>query len=128
MDEFDDALVRAGEALDRLASGPGQAAADALEAAFARAGARIEESLAEAARSGELDFRRMAEAILADLLRLAAQSAFGSGQVGAGATAPTLNLTVAGGSGGDAARSVLASQGAISAALARAVAAGGRFL
>jgi len=128
MDEFDDALSRASEALDRLASGPGQAAADALEAAFARAGARIEESLAQAARSGELDFNRMAEAILADLLRLATQTALGAGGIGTGNGAPTLNLTLSGGAGRDAARSVLASQGAISAALARAVTAGGRFL
>ncbi|WP_291844067.1 phage tail tape measure C-terminal domain-containing protein [Maricaulis sp.] len=59
--------------LDDFADGPGQRAAEALETAFERAGSRIEQALGRAARSGEADFSRMTEAILADLARLAAQ-------------------------------------------------------
>ena len=59
--------------LDDFVDGPGQRAAEALETAFERAGSRIEQALGRAARSGEADFSRMTEAILADLARLAAQ-------------------------------------------------------
>lgn len=59
--------------LEDFADGPGQHAAEALEAAFERAGSRIERALGRAARSGEADFSRMTDAILADLARLAAQ-------------------------------------------------------
>jgi len=59
--------------LEDFADGPGQHAAEALEAAFERAGSRIEQALGRAARSGEADFSRMTDAILADLARLAAQ-------------------------------------------------------
>lgn len=45
----------------------------AMAEAFERAGARIETALGRAARSGELDFRRMTDAILQDLARLAAE-------------------------------------------------------
>lgn len=59
--------------LEDFADGAGQRAAEALETAFERAGSRIEQALGRAARSGEADFSRMTEAILADLARLAAQ-------------------------------------------------------
>ncbi len=62
-----------GSPLEDFADGPGQQAAEALEAAFERAGSRIEQALGRAARSGEADFSRMTDAILADLARLAAQ-------------------------------------------------------
>ncbi|NBC14831.1 MAG: hypothetical protein GVY09_16155 [Gammaproteobacteria bacterium] len=124
MDEFSDQMDEAGTALRELAEGPGADAARALEAAFESAGQRIEESLSRAARSGELDFQRMAETILADLARIAAEAVFSSGQ---GGPAPTINLNLPQAASGEA-RGVLASQGAISAALARAVASGGRFL
>ena len=58
---------------ETLADGPGQQAAEALESAFERAGSRIEQALGRAARSGEADFSRMTDAILADLARLATQ-------------------------------------------------------
>lgn len=57
--------------LQDLADGPASEAADTIEAAFERAGQGIERSLAAAARSGELDFSRMTQSILADLARLA---------------------------------------------------------
>ncbi len=47
---------------------------EALAAAFEAAGQRIEAALAGAAHSGEADFRRMAEAILRDLARIAAEA------------------------------------------------------
>ena len=64
---------RPDEPLDDFTDGAGQRAAEALETAFERAGSRIEQALGRAARSGEADFSRMTEAILADLARLAAQ-------------------------------------------------------
>lgn len=64
---------RAGEALEALADGPAARAAERIETAFEQAGSRIEQALGRAARSGEADFSRMTEAILADLARLAAQ-------------------------------------------------------
>jgi len=57
--------------LQTLADGPAREAADSIEQAFERAGQSIERSLAAAARSGELDFSRMTQSILADLARLA---------------------------------------------------------
>lgn len=122
MDPLTDEIEVAGDALRAFAEGPGRDAARLLEEAFAEAGGRIGQVLSEAARSGELDFRRMAEAILRDLARIAAQSVFGGG----GGGAPAINISVVG-AAPDAARSLLAGQGAIAAALARAAAAGGRF-
>ncbi len=126
MDEFEQGLAEAGDALIALADGPGQVAADALGAAFDSAGARIEQALGRAARSGELDFSRMAESILRDLARIAAEaliSGIGSGS----APGQTVNLNIAMGSGADA-NSVLASRGQIAATLAQAASAGRRFL
>jgi len=124
MDEIETDLARAGGAIERLASGEGAAAADVLERAFEQAGARIEETLAQAARTGELEFERMAETILRDLARITTEGLFGGGGNG---PSQTVNLNLASGGGGDP-RGILASQGAITAALARAVAQGGRFL
>ncbi len=129
MDKFETDLAAAGDALAMLANGPGQDAADALEAAFGRAGASIEKALAQAARTGELDFKRMAESILKDLARIATEALIArSGLGGAnGAAGQTVNLNMALGAGADAG-SVLSSQGMIAAALARAANAGGRFI
>lgn len=92
MDEIEDNLQRASASLAALADGPAVQAADALEQAFQRAGQTIEQTLSQAARSGELDFRRMTEAILADLARLAAEAVIG--QTGFGAAKQTVNVNV----------------------------------
>jgi len=47
------------------------AQADAMAEAWEQAGRRIEDAMSRAALSGELDFRRMTDAILQDLARLA---------------------------------------------------------
>lgn len=125
MEEFEQDLAQAGEALAALADGPGRAAAEALGAAFDEAGARIEGALSRAARSGELDFSRMAEGILRDLARVAAEALVA--RAGLGGAGQTVNLNLNMGAGSDAS-SVLASRGAITTALARAASAGGRFL
>ena len=129
MDKFEADLASAGDALTALADGPGRDAADALEKAFERAGVTIEKTLSQAARSGELDFKRMAESILLDLARIATEALIArSGLAGGGAQGgQTVNLNMALGAGADAG-SVLASQGMIATALARAASAGGRFI
>lgn len=68
---FEDELQRAADSLDGFASGPAQAAADALGDAFAKAGKRVSSSLAEAARSGELSLRSLAASLVRDLSNLA---------------------------------------------------------
>jgi len=73
MTDFDDETTRAGTAFEALADGPATRAARAIEAAFERTGESIERSFGRAARSGELNFSNMTEAILRDLARLAAQ-------------------------------------------------------
>ena len=87
MREFEDQMASAGDALTALAEGPGVAAAEALEAAFGRAGQGIQAVLGQAARSGELDFERMAESILRDLARVAAEAVVSLGQGGNGGQA-----------------------------------------
>lgn len=57
-------LESAEKALSDFANGPARAAADALEEAFARAGAAIEDALEGAARSGELSFERLGARVL----------------------------------------------------------------
>ena len=47
-------------------------AAENIAAAYERAGSRIEESLARAARQGEVSFSRMVDAMVADMARIAA--------------------------------------------------------
>ncbi|KDA02851.1 phage tail tape measure C-terminal domain-containing protein [Hyphomonas oceanitis] len=125
MAEFEDQMASAGDALTALAEGPGVAAADALAAAFGRAGTQIETVLGQAARSGELDFEKMAESILRDLARVAAEAVVALGQGGSGGQAVNLNMNFAPGTDE---RSAMQSRGAISATLARLVSSGGRFL
>jgi hypothetical protein len=71
----------------------------------------------------------MAESILGDLARIAAEAILArSGLFGQGGDGgQTVNLNMALGAGADT-NSVLASQGQIAAALARAAASGGRFI
>ena len=121
--EYEEELERAGQALEAFADGPGAAAARALEEAFAAAGARIEASLEAAARTGQLNFEAMAQAILRDLARIAAENVFGVLTGGAG---QTVNLNINSTDGGDA-RSLLANRGALQAGLAGLVRQGGRF-
>ncbi|MBR9806552.1 MAG: hypothetical protein GYB49_04935 [Alphaproteobacteria bacterium] len=126
MIDFDNNLASAGDALQALAEGPGMQAAEALEAAFGRAGQSIETALGQAARSGELNFERMAESILRDLARVAAESVTAmAGLNHSAGQAVTLNMNYAPGTEEPAGRE---SQGAMSALLARIVAGGGRFL
>ena len=65
--------ARAGAALEALANGPARQAADAMSDAFDRAGQSIETALTRAARTGELSFSTMVDAILRDLSRIAAE-------------------------------------------------------
>ena len=125
MNEFETNLNAAGDALRVLAEGPGLQAAEALETAFGEAGANIEAALGEAARAGELNFERMAESILRDLARVAAESlATMTGLSPVGRQAVNLNMNFAPGTDE---RGMLHSQGAVTALLARMVAGGGRF-
>lgn len=128
MEEFEQDLAEAGQALAALADGPGRAAAETLGAAFDQAGTRIEQALGRAARTGELDFSRMAESILQDFARIAAEALvsgiFGGGQ---GGSSQTVNMNFNMGAGANAS-SVMASRGTIATALARTASAGGRFI
>ena len=126
MTDLETELNAAGDALRRLAEGPGAQAAEALETAFGRAGRSIETALGQAARSGELDFERMAESILKDLARVAAESLVTlAGPSSAASPAVTLNMNYADGTQAAGGRE---SEAALSAMLARIVAGGGRFL
>jgi ribose 5-phosphate isomerase RpiB len=115
-------LSEAARALEALANGPASAAADALATAFDAAGERISASLGEAARSGELDFKRMADAVLREIARVAAEAVVSRGQTGSGLSAH-FNFTP-----GTDERAALAQGGALAALLARLVQGGGRFL
>ncbi len=123
MDEIESDLARAGDALRDLAEGPGREAAQALEQAFGRAGRSIESALAGAARSGELNFQRMAESILRDLARVATEALI-AGVTGGGGQTVNVNMNVA--AGADASRAP--SPARIASAVAGAAARGGRFL
>lgn len=68
---FEEGLQSAADSLDAFATGPAQAAADALGDAFAKAGKRVSSSLAEAARSGEISVRGLAASLVRDLSNLA---------------------------------------------------------
>lgn len=124
MEEFEQSLQSASESLSRLVEGPGIEAANALEQAFAQSGARIEQALSRAARSGELDFKRMADTILADLARIAAEAILA--QTGLSNVGQTVNLNMSVGAGADA-RSVVGAAGSIASAVAGAAARGARF-
>ena len=108
MDEIEQDLQHAQDSLAAFVDGPGTEAALALEQAFGRAGQNIERVLSQAARSGELELRRMSEAVLADLARVVAeialaqtglsglaQSGEASAQIGTLGTAASLIATVA---------------------------------
>jgi hypothetical protein len=122
MTDTDYGLDSAARALSELASGPGRQAADALAEAFGQAGERITHSLSQAARTGELDFQKMAEAILRDLARVAAEALILRGSQGNSVSA-SFNFA----SGADQ-NTALGQSGSIAALLARLVQGGGRFL
>lgn len=124
MDEFETELQSASESLTRLVEGPGVEAAAILEQAFGRAGTSIERALGQAARSGEVDFRRMAESILGDLARIAAEAVIA--QSGLGQVGQTVNLNMSVGAGAEQ-RSVVGAAGTIANAVALAAARGARF-
>lgn len=124
MDEIEADLQSASENLTRLVEGPGQEAAAALEQAFGRAGLNIERALGQAARSGELDFRRMAESILADLARIVAESVMA--QSGMKQMGQIVNLNMSLGASTDQ-RTVIGASSSIANAVALAAARGARF-
>ena len=93
MDPIEEDLDRASQSLSNFAEGPGQHAASILEQAFARAGQSIEQTLGQAAQSGELEFRRMTEAILADLARVAAETVIA--QTGLGQRGSNVSVNIA---------------------------------
>lgn len=121
MTRTDLGLEGAARALEGLASGPGQQAADALAEAFGRAGTEISGALGQAARSGELDFQRMADAILRDISRAAAEALILRDAPGASISA---NFNFAPGTDE---RAALGQSGALAALLTRLVQGGGRF-
>ncbi len=69
-DGIADRIHIAGDALEALADGPAQRAADSITLAFRAAGAEIEDALAKAARSGEMSFHAMAMSIGRELSTL----------------------------------------------------------
>lgn len=75
-DNFADAADRAGERLAALADGPASDAATTIEAAFSRAGHSIENALTNAARTGELSFKALAQTIAQTLAELAVERVF----------------------------------------------------
>lgn len=125
MTEFEGELNAAGDALRRLSEGPGREAADALSAAFDGAGERIEVALSQAARTGELDFKRMADGILKEMARVAAEAVILGGARGAGGGGVNATFNFASGADESA---MTGSAAGVTALLARMVQAGGRFL
>jgi hypothetical protein len=115
-------LQGAADALRSLSAGPAKEAADTLARAFDDAGDRIAGSLGQAARSGELDFRRMSDAILRDIARVAAEALILRQAPGNSLSA---NFNFAPGTDD---RGVMQESGAIAGLLARLVQGGGRFL
>jgi len=131
----------AANALESFAAGPAFDAADATARAFEAAGERISNALEQAALSGEFSFNSLAESIAQDFARVAIndliinplQSLVGgaiSGATGGGNSQGsgrpvTVNMNLSGVSNP---ASFQRSQGQISAALARAVSDGQRYL
>lgn len=115
-------LDGAARALNDLASGPGRQAADALTEAFGQASESISLSLGRAARNGELDFQKMAESILRDIARVAAEALILRSNPGNSVSA-SFNFAP-----GTDERAALGQSGAVAAMLARLVHGGGRFL
>lgn len=124
MDQVEAYLDRASESLKAFADGPAQAAALSLEDSFGRAGQAIERVIVQAAQSGEINFKRMSEALLADLARIAAEAIItqsGLSQIG---QSVTVNMPVTGGAGSS---SSLGSIGAVANLIAAAAARGARY-
>ncbi len=128
--------TEAARALQDFADGPALAAADDVAKAFEFAGERIAIALDRAARSGEISFNSLAESVAKDLARIAisdlifaplekAIGSLGQAPQGGGKSSVTVNMNI---SGAANAGSFTRSQGQISASLARAVAAGQRFI
>ena len=122
MDDFNQQMESASDALAALADGAGRDAAASLEAAFSQAGASIEASLSQAARSGELDFAQMARSVLADLASIAAEAALARAGVGVAQAPMTVNVQSLAGGGNSA-----VSAKDVSKAIAKAAAIGRRF-
>ena len=113
--------------------------AEAAARAFELAGARIEQALSKAAKTGELSFSDMVESILQDLAKVAVQdlvtdplsglfsSLLGAGGGAQGGVGQTVNISmnVAGGQSSNGLRQSL---GQISSSLGRAVLDSQRFL
>lgn len=113
--------------------------AEAAARAFELAGARIEQALSQAAKTGELSFSDMVENILQDLAKIAVQelvsdplsglfsSLLGTGGAAQGGAGQTVNISmnVAGGQSSNGLRQSL---GQISSSLGRAVLDSQRFL
>lgn len=126
------------DAADAVATLDGRTAvadAEDMATAFEAAGARIAQSLDQAAQSGKLSFEGMVESVLKDMARLAVGelieaplTAFLDGLVGkigrnsgGSGASPTINLNIAGEAD---ANSFRRSEGQITASLARAVSIG----
>ena len=133
MNEFDNAV----DALEGFAAGPAVDAADSLARAFEVAGDRISAALEGAARRGEFSFNTLASSIAQDFTRLAIDQlvtgpitdilsgALGGITGGNSTRNTTVNLNVSGMSNS---QGLQQSQGQISAAVARAVASGQRYI
>ncbi|MDP3460968.1 MAG: phage tail tape measure C-terminal domain-containing protein [Hyphomonas sp.] len=122
MMDTDYGLQAASRALGELANGPARQAADALAQAFGEAGERISLSLGQAAKSGELDFQKMAESILRDIARVTAEALI-LRQTPGNSVSASFSFAP-----GTEERSALGQSGAVAALLARLVQGGGRFL
>ncbi|MHA7856520.1 MAG: phage tail tape measure C-terminal domain-containing protein [Henriciella sp.] len=124
MDEFETGLEQASQSLAQFVDGPGLSAAQALEEAFTRAGQNIEQVLKQAARSGELDFQRMTQTILADLARILTEAVLtqsGLNQVG-----QTFNLNMSFGESAPQ-NSGFGAAGSVATLVAAAAARGARY-
>ncbi len=128
-------LASASAALAAFAQGPARQAADEVANSFERAGERIARALGAAAGGGEAAFKRMAKTILEELAKVALDRILNAGGGGSRSGGPSNFAQAANpvsvhfhmGAGGDA-NSIARNQGQIAAAIARAVAYGGRNL
>ena len=122
MTDTDYRLQGAARALGELANGPARQAADALAQAFGEAGERISLSLGQAAKSGELDFQKMADSILRDIARVAAEALI-LRQTPGNSVSASFNFAP-----GTDESAAMGQSGPVAALLARLVRGGGRFL
>ncbi|MEL6857554.1 MAG: phage tail tape measure C-terminal domain-containing protein [Pseudomonadota bacterium] len=122
MEEFELSLERASQTLTQFADRTAVEAASNLEQAFARAGGTIEQALNQAAQSGELNFRRMTEAILTDLARVAAEAVIA--QSGIGQAGQVVNFSLNGAAPG---LSAVTGGSALESLVAAAAARGARY-